>query len=228
VKKTATPRARSRGCDLGTTDTDAAKDFYGGCSAGSSRHAGRRRETYTMCSVDGKQVAALARQSDQERGQGHPAPLEQLHHGRRRRRDRAAHLGAERQPVDASVRRARAGRMALGSDPTGGVFALWEPRNHIGAALVNVPAPSPGTSWARPTWKRRSGSTRTCSGWTYGRARGRRLLYEVIINNGRQNGGIRPLGPRSRACRPTGRRTSGRQRRAGRAKGQRSSAARWW
>lgn len=29
------------------------------------------------------------------------------------------------------------GRMAIASDPTGAIFAIWEARNHIGAAVVN-------------------------------------------------------------------------------------------
>lgn len=32
-----------------------------------------------------------------------------------------------------------AGRMALFSDPTGAVAALWEPRDHVGAGIVNEP-----------------------------------------------------------------------------------------
>jgi predicted enzyme related to lactoylglutathione lyase len=37
------------------------------------------------------------------------------------------------------------GRMAIASDPTGAMFCIWQPKNHIGAYLVN----EPGTfSWA--------------------------------------------------------------------------------
>ena len=72
-EKTGYPQGTFSWVDLGTTDTDAAKDFYGvlfgwqfdDMPVGDG-------STYTMCSVNGKQVAALARQSDQERGQGIP------------------------------------------------------------------------------------------------------------------------------------------------------------
>ena len=32
-----------------------------------------------------------------------------------------------------------AGRMAVIQDPQGAYFLVWEPRDHIGAGLVNVP-----------------------------------------------------------------------------------------
>jgi len=38
-----------------------------------------------------------------------------------------------------------AGRMAIASDPTGAMFCLWQPKNHIGANLVNEPG---SFSWA--------------------------------------------------------------------------------
>jgi predicted enzyme related to lactoylglutathione lyase len=49
---------------------------------------------------------------------------------------RVTELGGEivMGPFDASD----AGRMAIAADPTGAAFALWEPRNHSGAGLVNV------------------------------------------------------------------------------------------
>jgi len=38
-----------------------------------------------------------------------------------------------------------AGRMAIASDPTGAMFCIWQPKNHIGAYLVNEPG---SYSWA--------------------------------------------------------------------------------
>ncbi len=31
------------------------------------------------------------------------------------------------------------GRMAMAQDPTGAAFGIWQPKNHIGAQLVNIP-----------------------------------------------------------------------------------------
>jgi len=195
-EKTGYPQGTFSWVDLGTTDTDAAKDFYGGLFGWQfdDMPVGDG-STYTMCSVNGKQVAALARQSDQERGQGIPphwnnyitvddvdaiAP-----------RVSALNGNLLMPPFDVL----EAGRMALGSDPTGGVFALWEPRNHIGAALVNVPGAFTWNELGTTDVEAAKQFYSDLLGWTYEELEGSDLPYEVIINNGRSNGGIRPLGP---------------------------------
>ncbi|CAM5249341.1 VOC family protein [Streptomyces violaceorubidus] len=45
-------------------------------------------------------------------------------------------------PLDAG----EAGRMALGSDPTGAVFGVWQAAAHLGTAIAGVPAHRRGTS----------------------------------------------------------------------------------
>ncbi len=122
--------------DLSTTDAEGAKAFYGQLFGWEAidfpvEPAG----IYTMFRLDGRDVAAVA-----ERGadQGPPAWLSYV---------------SVTDVDDASARALQAGgtvvaepfdvmdfgRMALLQDPTGAFFALWEPRTHIGASLVNDP-----------------------------------------------------------------------------------------
>jgi predicted enzyme related to lactoylglutathione lyase len=126
--------------DLGTADPDGAKAFYAGVFGWEFEDmpAGDRG-TYTMCRLDGKDVCAIARQSEQEREQGVPAhwsnyvTVDDID----TRAPRIGELNGQliMPPFDVL----EAGRMALASDPTGAVFAMWEPRSHIGARLVNAP-----------------------------------------------------------------------------------------
>lgn len=126
--------------DLATTDPGAAKRFYApllGWTA-TDMPAGPDM-SYSMFRRDGREVAALFGLSAQMRQQGVPSHWQ-------------SYISVEN--VDESAQRAAAldaailmppfdvldaGRMALVQDPTGAGFALWEPRAHAGAGLVNEP-----------------------------------------------------------------------------------------
>ena len=56
-----------------------------------------------------------------------------------------------------------AGRMALLQDPTGAVFAIWQPRDNIGANLVNGPGRLTPLNRTPAIPNRRSSSTPTSS-----------------------------------------------------------------
>jgi predicted enzyme related to lactoylglutathione lyase len=96
-----------------------------------------------------------------------------------------------------------AGRMALAIDPTGAVFALWEPRDHIGAAIVN----EPGTlTWNELATKDVGAAKRFYGellGWTYDEIdMDGAGVYTTIKNGDRSNGGIRAQGPEEERVRP--------------------------
>src|SRR6266513_1340550 len=96
-ERTSYPPGTFSWVDLGTTDADGAKVFYGNLLGW---------EFEDMPVADADATAA-----------------------------RAAELGATviSQPFDVL----EAGRMAVLQDPTGAVFAIWQPRQSIGAQLVN-------------------------------------------------------------------------------------------
>jgi uncharacterized protein len=95
-----------------------------------------------------------------------------------------------------------AGRMALGADPTGAVFALWEPRNHIGAGLVNVPGALTWNELGTTDVEAAKKFYADLLGWSYEDLTGGPFPYTAIRNGGRENGGIRPLGPAEQGMSP--------------------------
>jgi uncharacterized protein len=70
-ERTSHPPGAFSWVDLSTNDTDRAKAFYAGLFGCEYEHPPVGEEgTDTICGLGGKDVAALARQSDQEREQG--------------------------------------------------------------------------------------------------------------------------------------------------------------
>ena len=107
--------------DLATTDPTGAKAFYAGlfgweCEDLPVGEGG----TYTMCRLDGKNVAALSGQRDEERAQGVPPHWNNYVtvHDLDERAARIAELNGSLMmpPFDVMD----AGRMAVATDPTGG------------------------------------------------------------------------------------------------------------
>jgi uncharacterized protein len=123
--------------DLGTTDVDGAMRFHGALFGWDMEDAptvpGGR---YVMCRIDGKDVAAIYQQPDEERAVAPP-------HWN-------SYIAVD--DVDATTARARAlgpasitepfdvldsGRMTFLQDPGGALVGLWEAGKHIGAHVVN-------------------------------------------------------------------------------------------
>jgi uncharacterized protein len=178
--------------DLGTTDTVAAKSFYAGLFGWEFEdvHVGNGG-TYTMCRVDRKDVCAIATQSEQERGQGVPphwnnyVTVDDIDAIAPRIGELNGNL------IMPSFDVLEAGRMALGSDPTGGVFAMWEPRDHIGAGLVNAPGAFTWNELATGDMAAAEQFYGALFGWTFDEIPGSPLPYAVIKNGDRSNGGVR-------------------------------------
>jgi hypothetical protein len=189
--------------DLGTSDPDAAKAFYGGLFGWEFEDmpAGEAG-VYTIWRLDGKDVAALFGQSGQERGQGIPPHWNSYitvdDVDARAPRVRELNGNLIMPPFDVMD----AGRMALGSDPTGAAFAMWQPRDHIGASLVNEPGALTWNELATgdmPTAERFYGAL---FGWTFEETEGSPIPYAVIKNGERSNGGIRAQGEGEKSVTP--------------------------
>lgn len=124
--------------DLATTDAAGAIEFYralfGWTAEDEGGEAGGR---YTMLRKDGKDVAALyASASVSAQGYSRWNTYITVADADVAAR-RVDHAGGTvlAQPFDVSG----SGRMTVAQDPTGAVVALWEPRGHNGARLVNEP-----------------------------------------------------------------------------------------
>jgi predicted enzyme related to lactoylglutathione lyase len=124
--------------DVQTTDTAAAKQFYGGLFGWSyDDQPTPEGPIYSMATINGKHVAAIA-------------PMPPGADGIPPHWNQYVTVG----DVDATVSRVPdaggtvimpafdvmdAGRMALIADPSGATLCLWQPKNNIGAQIVNEP-----------------------------------------------------------------------------------------
>jgi predicted enzyme related to lactoylglutathione lyase len=183
--------------DLATTDPDGAKSFYAGlfgweCEDLPVGEGG----TYTMCRLDGKNVAALSGQRDEDRAQGVPphwnnyVTVDDLDE----RASRVAELNGNLMmpPFDVMD----VGRMAVATDPPGAVFMLWEPRSNIGAEVVNAPGALSWNELATTDVEAAKKFYEGLFGWTYeDMDMNGAGTYTIIRNGDRSNGGIRAQGP---------------------------------
>ena len=124
--------------DLSTTDTEAAKKFYGGLFGWQFVDEPTGMGTvYTMCQIEGKNVAGLGPMPEEMQAQG--APPFWTSYVKHDNVDAVAARVTEAggnvmmPPMDVM----ETGRMFLASDPTGAVFGVWQPKSHIGAQIVN-------------------------------------------------------------------------------------------
>jgi predicted enzyme related to lactoylglutathione lyase len=120
--------------DIGSPDPQAALGFYGQLFGWDGQDMGEESGHYTIVSKSGRQVAAIGPAQD-------PGPPRWTTYvdvddvddvaGKVVAAGGTVLVG----PMDVMT----AGRMAIFADTTGGVIAAWQPRDHIGAQLVNEP-----------------------------------------------------------------------------------------
>jgi len=126
--------------DLATTDPAGAKAFYGGLFGWEFEDLPTDVGVpYTMCRIDGKNVAGLSAMPPDMAQQGVP-PIWSSY--------------VKHSDVDAVAARIteaggtitmpamdvmESGRMLFANDPTGAAFGVWQPKEHTGAELVNRP-----------------------------------------------------------------------------------------
>ena len=153
--------------DLMTPDADAAKAFYGELFgwACEDQFDDDGNRVYVMASLDGKAVA----------GMGSPPPGAPEMPAVWNTYITVDDVAASAQQVEAAggsvlmpaMQVMDSGSMAVFADPTGAAFSVWQPNQHIGAQLTNVPN----------TWSWNELSTRDVEtakgfytkvfGWTY-------------------------------------------------------------
>lgn len=173
--------------DVATPDPEAGKAFYCALFGWTFKdEPAGDAGTYTMLSLNGKSVAGLS---------GMP-PGETSEHGywtsyvttydieatSARVRDLGGTLLAP--PFDVM----ESGRMALMLDPTGAFSAMWEPKNHIGASIVNQPN---SFCWNELLTTNKEAAIKFYSalyGWEF--IQDEQSGYTEIRNNGRPAGGM--------------------------------------
>jgi hypothetical protein len=145
--------------------------------------------------VDGKRVAAIAPQPQQQRDAGVP-PLWNSYvsvQSADASAERATELGGavHAPPFDVMT----VGRMAVIQDPQGAFFMLWQPREHIGADLVNAPGTLVWNELQSPDLDASAAFYSELFGWKVADFEGMAQRYMGIDNAGKHNGGMRALQP---------------------------------
>jgi predicted enzyme related to lactoylglutathione lyase len=193
-ERTSHPAGTFSWVDLGTSDADGAKAFYGGLLGWDFEDVPvPDSPPYSMASIGGRTVAALYGKRDEQ------APSAWLSYVTVEDADataaRAAELGGTviSEPFDVM----EAGRMAVLQDPMGAVFAIWQPRASIGAQLVNdvgalclnqLNTSDPGAAQA---------FYGDLFGWTFRGVASGPQAYWGITNGERLNGGMMESEPPS-------------------------------
>jgi len=182
--------------ELATSDQGAAKEFYAGLFGWTAddRPVGEGAY-YSMQLNDGKQVAAIAMQPQQQRDAGVP-PLWNSYvwaDDADAVLERAKELGATAHAPAFDVM--TAGRMAVIQDPQGAFFMLWQPRDHRGAQLVNAPGALVWNELQSPDPDASTAFYGDLFGWEIEQFPGMEERYLAIRNAGANNGGIRDLTP---------------------------------
>jgi hypothetical protein len=126
--------------DLGTTDTKGAKEFYSGLFGWSFLDLPTDSGTvYSMAQIEGKNVAGLGPLGPDMEAQGIPPFWSSYvkHDDVDSVAAKAAEAGGNIMfpPMDVMD----SGRMTIVQDPTGAAVGVWQPKQHIGAQLVNIP-----------------------------------------------------------------------------------------
>ena len=179
--------------DMGTTDAAAAKSFYTELFGWTYTEIGEG-SSYTMLAKDGKNVCALYEQTaDRLQAGWTPNWLQYVTvEDIAASASKASDLGGEVivDPFDVE----QEGTTAIVVDPTGGTFALWQPKNHFGAQLVN--------DIGSMTWNELNTTDVPTAldfytklfGWT-AEDPGSGGRYYVVKNGDRSNGGITQMRP---------------------------------
>ncbi|MET8774720.1 VOC family protein [Nocardia sp. NPDC004654] len=122
--------------DLGIPDHHRAMEFYGAVFGWQFLEGPPETGNYTMCLVRGKPVAALMKNPDADATEfwwNLYFATDDCDRTVERITDAGGHIPLP--PMDVMDQ----GRMAIGIDPAGGQFGLWQGRAHIGAEIVNEP-----------------------------------------------------------------------------------------
>jgi hypothetical protein len=180
--------------ELSTSDQSAAKTFYAGLFGweADDRPVGED-SYYSMQLRDGKLVAAIAGQPQQQRDAGVP-PLWNSYvwvDDADATVARAVELGATAHAPAFDVM--QAGRMAVIQDPQGAYFMLWQPHEHRGAQLVNAPGALVWNELQSPAPDASGDFYSALFSWEVEQFPGMDRVYLAIKNAGANNGAISEL-----------------------------------
>jgi predicted enzyme related to lactoylglutathione lyase len=175
--------------DLSTPEPEAAKRFYGGLFGWEAEDLPMPDGgVYTMLRLDGKSAAAVsAAREGQMTAWLSYITVDDVDAIARRAGELGGTVLAE--PFDVMD----AGRMSVLQDPTGAVFAIWQPRQNIGSEIVNVPGAVTLNQLNTTDPERAQEFYAQLFGWRIEQVQGGEQAYWGIYNGERLNGGMMQL-----------------------------------
>jgi uncharacterized protein len=181
--------------ELGTTDQNAAREFYGQLFGWQSVDSPLPPEAgggvYTMFTLDNKEVGACYTLGPQQAG----APPHWMPYVAVKSADdtaaRMAELGgnAFMPPFDVMT----FGRMMTFGDPTGASLSIWESKEHTGADLVDAPGSACWCELATRDTGAAAAFYTALFGWTTKESQSPGMVYTEWSNGGRPIGGMLPM-----------------------------------
>ena len=174
--------------DLGSPDVEASRRFYGQLFGWQAQDLGPEAGGYTMFLLDGKQAAAVGPLMSPQQPPAWSTYVSTSDATATARKVEQAGGKVVMEPFDVMDQ----GRMGVFTDPGGAYFSVWQPGQHRGAEVVNVPN---SFSWNELATRDIDGAKRFYAavfGWgaeTHGD-------YTEWKLNGRSIGGAMPMGDR--------------------------------
>jgi predicted enzyme related to lactoylglutathione lyase len=178
--------------DLVSGDQDASKAFYSALFGWTYEDSPMGDGAiYSVAQLEGKAVAAVVPLPD---------PAMPPHWNTYVSVDDADAAAARAQELGATVVLpagdvGASGRLAVIQDPQGAVISVWQPGEHVGAALVNGPGLLSWNDLLTPDVEASAAFYRELFAWTIEAIEGAEGQYYSIANGGTTNGGMMPLPP---------------------------------
>ena len=182
--------------ELGTSDSGAAKNFYTQLFGWEFEDKPMGTEgAYTMLRLNGKDVAGLYQLMPDMVAQGIP-PHWLIYVSVTNVDETAEKAKAEgatimNGPFDVFT----IGRMAVVKDPTGAVFALWQPKEHKGSGIYNVPNSFTWNELGTTDTKKAGDFYSNVFGWSKEDLPDSPIEYTMFQNGDRGAGGMYKITP---------------------------------
>jgi len=182
--------------ELGTSNSEAAKSFYTNLFGWSyvDNPVGPDM-VYTMLKLDGKDVGALYQLSPEMTAEGIPpnwlSYVSVASADETANKAKAEGATLLKGPFDVFT----VGRMAVVQDPTGAVFALWQPGTHKGAGVCNVPSTFCWNELGTRDTKKAGEFYSNVFGWARNVQNFGPMEYTMFANGDRPAGGMYGITP---------------------------------
>jgi predicted enzyme related to lactoylglutathione lyase len=182
--------------ELGTSDGEAAKKFYTQLFGWDHVDNPMGPDmVYTMLKLDGKDVGGLYKMMPDMVAQGIPphwlSYVLVTSADESAEKAKAAGATIMNGPFDVGT----FGRMAVIKDPTGAVFALWEPKENKGSGIYNVPNSFCWNELGTNDTQKAGEFYSNVFGWTRDTQTFGPLEYTIFKNGDRGNGGMYQITP---------------------------------